>query len=211
MTESVEARFSTFVPQRYGCLVAIIHQPWRGMAMAIDAVMVALALPVNQLVPLWDDREQDGEMVVQGENGVTDFHALRSAIYTAPHRIVLFAFDLLHFNGQDLRGCPLLERLAVLRKLIKPDPRSPIQFSDHLEGDGARFLRPWRISGLRASYPSELPAGIAADHPAHGSRPRTWWRANSSCSAPSETQTACPGRCWHQNGMAGLSLLARLF
>ena len=69
--------------------------------MAIDAVMVALALPVNQLVPLWDDREQDGEMVVQGENGVTDFHALRSAIYKAPHRIVLFAFDLLHLNGVD--------------------------------------------------------------------------------------------------------------
>jgi bifunctional non-homologous end joining protein LigD len=38
----------------------------------------------------------DGEMVVQDEHGITDFHALRSAIHTAPHRIVLFAFDLLH-------------------------------------------------------------------------------------------------------------------
>ena len=34
----------------------------------------------------------DGEMVVQ-DAGITDFHALRSAIYTAPHRIALFAFD----------------------------------------------------------------------------------------------------------------------
>jgi bifunctional non-homologous end joining protein LigD len=83
----------------------------------------------------------DGEMVVQDEHGITDFHALRSAIYTAPHRIVLFAFDLIHFNGKDLRGHPLLERRALLRKLIKPDARSPIQFSDHLVGDGAKFFK----------------------------------------------------------------------
>ena len=48
----------------------------------------------------------DGEMVVQDEFGLSDFHALRSAIYTAPHRIVFSAFDLLHLNGQDLRGHP---------------------------------------------------------------------------------------------------------
>ena len=67
----------------------------------------------------------DGEMVVQDEHGITDFHALRSAIYTAPHRLVFFAFDLLHLDGQDLRGQPLMERRALLRKLIKPDPALP--------------------------------------------------------------------------------------
>jgi ATP-dependent DNA ligase len=46
----------------------------------------------------------------QDEHGITDFHALRSAIYTTPQRIVFFAFDLLHLNGKDLRGCPLLEQ-----------------------------------------------------------------------------------------------------
>ena len=46
----------------------------------------------------------DGEMVVQDERRITDFYALRSTIYTAPHRLVLFAFDLLHVDGQDLRG-----------------------------------------------------------------------------------------------------------
>jgi bifunctional non-homologous end joining protein LigD len=90
----------------------------------------------------------DGEMVVQDEHGITDFHALRSAIYTAPHRLVFFAFDLLHLNGKDLRGCALLERRALLRKLIKRDPRSPIQFSDHLECDGARFFKAAAELGL---------------------------------------------------------------
>jgi bifunctional non-homologous end joining protein LigD len=46
----------------------------------------------------------DGEMVVQDEHGITDLYALRSAIYTAPHRLAFFAFDLLHLDGQDLRG-----------------------------------------------------------------------------------------------------------
>jgi ATP-dependent DNA ligase len=42
---------------------------------------------------------------------------------------------------------PLMERRALLRKLVKQDPRSPIQFSDHLEGDGARF---WDQIGMAA-------------------------------------------------------------
>jgi bifunctional non-homologous end joining protein LigD len=82
----------------------------------------------------------DGEVVVQDEQGISDFEALRSAIHKAPHRLVFFAFDLLHLDGRDLRRTPLIERRAALRKLIEPDPRSPIQFSDHVEGGGARFF-----------------------------------------------------------------------
>jgi bifunctional non-homologous end joining protein LigD len=54
---------------------------------------------------------------------------------------VFFAFDLLHIDGQDLRRTPLQERRVALRKLIEPDPRSPIQFSDHADCDGALFFK----------------------------------------------------------------------
>jgi ATP-dependent DNA ligase len=80
-------------------------------------------------------------VIVQDENGISDFDALRSAIHKAPQRIVLFAFVLLHLNGQDLRRTPLIDRRAALRKLIEPDPRSPIQFSDHADCDGALFFK----------------------------------------------------------------------
>jgi hypothetical protein len=96
---------------------------------------------------------------------------------------VFFAFDLLHLDGQDLRRTPLIERRAALRGLIEPDLRSPIQFSDHLERDGAKFFKAVADLGFEASCLSELPAGIAAVGRAHGSRPRTWSRANSSYSA----------------------------
>jgi bifunctional non-homologous end joining protein LigD len=90
----------------------------------------------------------DGEAIVQDENGISDFDALRSAIHKAPHRIVLFAFDLLHLDGQDLRKAPLIERRATLRKLIEPNPRSPIQFSDHVDCDGAKFFKAAAELGL---------------------------------------------------------------
>ena len=57
----------------------------------------------------------DGEMIVQGEDGRSDFEALAGAIRRAPRRLVFFAFDLLHLDGNDLRKRPLLERRALLR------------------------------------------------------------------------------------------------
>jgi bifunctional non-homologous end joining protein LigD len=90
----------------------------------------------------------DGEIIVQDEQGISDFEALRSAIHKAPHRIVFFAVDLLHLDGQDLWRIPLIERRAALRKLIEPDPRSPIQFSDHVDCDGAKFFKAAAELGL---------------------------------------------------------------
>src|SRR6266550_181243 len=46
----------------------------------------------------------DGEIIVQGDNGLPDFQALRVAIGRAPWRILFYAFDLLHLDGYDLRG-----------------------------------------------------------------------------------------------------------
>jgi bifunctional non-homologous end joining protein LigD len=90
----------------------------------------------------------DGELIVQDENGISDFDALRSAIHQARHRLVLFAFDLLHLDGKDLRKTPLIERRAALRKLVQQDPCSPIQFSDHVEGDGTKFFKAAAELGL---------------------------------------------------------------
>jgi bifunctional non-homologous end joining protein LigD len=90
----------------------------------------------------------DGELIVQNEHGIADFDALRSAIHKAPHRLVFFAFDLPHHDGNDLRRTPLMERRAALRTLIERDCRSPIQFSDHVDCDGAKFFKAAADLGL---------------------------------------------------------------
>jgi len=110
----------------------------------------------------------DGEAVVQDENGVSKFEALGSAIRRHPHSIILYAFDLLHIDGKDLRQETLSQRRAVLKNLIGDDAHSRIQFSDEFDGDGAALFK--------ACAEQEL-EGIVSKHslaPYRSGRSKTW-------------------------------------
>ena len=48
---------------------------------------------------------------------------------------VFIAFDLLYLNGKDLRPSPLIERKAMLKKVLRRK-RSRILYLDHVDGDG---------------------------------------------------------------------------
>ena len=75
----------------------------------------------------------DGEIVVPASDGTTDFSVLQNELKGKSTRIVLVAFDLLYLNGHDLRKLPLVERKALLKKLIA---KTDIQFSESFETDG---------------------------------------------------------------------------
>jgi bifunctional non-homologous end joining protein LigD len=81
----------------------------------------------------------DGEAGVLGKSGVADFNALRGQLDGRSTRLRLFAFDLLMLNGHDLRERPLLERKAVLQRLLAGGPAELI-YVEHLTGDSARIL-----------------------------------------------------------------------
>src|SRR5882757_1736457 len=76
----------------------------------------------------------DGEAVIARDDGTPDFHALRTK--RRGHEAVLFAFDLIEHDGDDLRGLPLIERKRRLAKLIGKAKRRAIRFTEHLTGDG---------------------------------------------------------------------------
>jgi bifunctional non-homologous end joining protein LigD len=76
----------------------------------------------------------DGEAVIARDDGLPDFHALRSK--RRGHDAVLFAFDLIEQDGDDLRDLPLIERKRRLAKLIGKAKRRAIRFNEHLTGDG---------------------------------------------------------------------------
>jgi ATP-dependent DNA ligase len=83
----------------------------------------------------------DGEAVVQNTLGVSDFHALRAAMTREPHRVVFFAFDLLHLDGKDLRRLRLVERRSRLKELLAGHDESfALHFSESVEGDGPRVF-----------------------------------------------------------------------
>ncbi|MBZ9884810.1 ATP-dependent DNA ligase [Mesorhizobium sp. CA10] len=76
----------------------------------------------------------EGEMIVTNEAGLSNFHALRSAITRRPQELYLVAFDLLHLNGHDLRDMVLRDRREVLHALIPSGGH--VQFSEALPGTG---------------------------------------------------------------------------
>jgi bifunctional non-homologous end joining protein LigD len=56
-------------------------------------------------------------------------------------RLTYHVFDLLHLDGRDLTGLPLVERKALLAPLIARLPASgPIRYSDHVRGQGPKFF-----------------------------------------------------------------------
>jgi len=74
----------------------------------------------------------DGEAVVIGPDGLTDFDALRRR--GAGEVAVLYAFDLLEYDGNDLRALPLETRKATLASLLRKP--TAIRLSEHVEADG---------------------------------------------------------------------------
>jgi bifunctional non-homologous end joining protein LigD len=80
----------------------------------------------------------DGEAVVPGADGVAVFDALHRR-----HRAsdaILYAFDLLALNGEDLRPLPLRERKTKLARLLARSPAG-IAFNEHTDEDGATVFR----------------------------------------------------------------------
>ncbi|SDJ07528.1 ATP dependent DNA ligase domain-containing protein [Bradyrhizobium sp. Rc2d] len=70
----------------------------------------------------------DGEAVILGVDGISDFNALHSRLYD--HEVQLYAFDILVMGGDDLRSLPLHLRKANLQQLLarRPDGISVAPF-----------------------------------------------------------------------------------
>jgi bifunctional non-homologous end joining protein LigD len=75
----------------------------------------------------------DGEAVVLGPDGLSRFEELsrREAARTA----ILYAFDLIEHDGEDLRDRPFLDRKAALARLLR-DAKVGILLNEHIAEDG---------------------------------------------------------------------------
>src|SRR3984893_9534053 len=75
----------------------------------------------------------------RGRGGGRKWHHGFFGLASRSKKIALVAFDLLYLNGHDLRKLPLVERKALLKKLIdKPG----IQFSESFQVDGREMRKP---------------------------------------------------------------------
>ena len=117
----------------------------------------------------------DGEAVVCGPDGVAIFDALhrRGTVTEA----MLYAFDLLELDGEDLRGLPLGDRKKRLARLLS-GRRLGIVLSDHTDDDGAAVFRQACVMGLEGIVSKRLTA------PYRSGASRDWLKVkNPDCPA----------------------------
>jgi bifunctional non-homologous end joining protein LigD len=60
----------------------------------------------------------DAELCFPEPNGAHFFQLLKTAFGSQGNELVVYAFDLLHLNGQDLTSSPLIERRQLLDRLL---------------------------------------------------------------------------------------------
>ena len=83
----------------------------------------------------------DGEIIAVEDSGAGSFELLQQRLArsaTTAVRVVMYAFDLLHLAGRDLRPLPLGQRKELLREILPPV--GPVRFADHIEESGEQLF-----------------------------------------------------------------------
>jgi len=111
----------------------------------------------------------DAEVVAMDSSGRSSFQMLQQAIHkTAGRGLVLEVFDLIYIEGFSLTRTPLIERKHVLEELIATARGDVLHYSDHVEGNGAKFLKQACDFGLEGIV-SKL-----ANSPYESTRSHSW-------------------------------------
>jgi bifunctional non-homologous end joining protein LigD len=131
-------------------------------------VLAALSgLPVRQALI-------DGELVVEGEAGASDFAALQAALSEGKtDRFAFYTFDLIYASGYDLREVALGERKGALRALV-PRGDGPLRFSEDFDTEGEIVLE----NACRLSLEGIVSKRI--DSPYRSGRGRDWIKSKCS-------------------------------
>jgi len=110
----------------------------------------------------------DAELCFPGPDGAPDFFRLLKAAFGNQGReLVVYAFDLLHLNGQDLRPQPLIERRQLLERLLKRAKVPGLHLLDAYE-DGQKLLEAAEQHGLEGVVSKRR------DAPYHSGECRDW-------------------------------------
>ena len=111
----------------------------------------------------------DGEVVVFDGRGITSFERLKEELGASERHLVYMVFDLLHLDGEDLTGEPLVERKALLAELFQRSRQLPnVRSSDHVVGHGPKVHREACRQGLEGILSKR------ADAPYRSGRSRDW-------------------------------------
>jgi bifunctional non-homologous end joining protein LigD len=124
------------------------------------------------LAKIKDEAVLDGELVALDEHGRSRFQLLQNA-EREPAHLLYCVFDLLYLDGKDLRGKPLLERKALLERIL---PKSKLLlYSAHVAADGIKAFNRAKRAGEEGVM-AKLAMGLYHS----GLRTREWLKVKAS-------------------------------
>jgi bifunctional non-homologous end joining protein LigD len=97
----------------------------------------------------------DGEIVAVDETGTPRFSLLRAKEYGEGHVVIYYAFDLLYLDGKDLTQDPVIERKALLKRILPRRQAARVRFTDHVVGDGKQMFAELSRLKLEEWWPSD--------------------------------------------------------
>jgi bifunctional non-homologous end joining protein LigD len=89
----------------------------------------------------------DGELVVLDEHGKPSFSALQHSRFT-PDALHFYVFDLLAYDGRDLRKLPLANRRVLLEDHALQGMRDPVRLSEVFEAKPKQLIAAAKHAGL---------------------------------------------------------------
>lgn len=104
----------------------------------------------------------DGEILALDKKGLPCFAGLRSGKAANECAIIFYAFDLLYLNGNDFTQKPVVERKAMLKRILPKQDTGRIRYTEHIAGDGERLFRELekrKLEGMVAKRSDSLYVG----------------------------------------------------
>ena len=125
-----------FMCRREGDRVRVYSRTGKDWADKVPAIVEAMLAVAAKSITI------DGEGVVVDARGVTDFEQLFAVLERrgGSRAAFLYAFDLIEFDGDDVRWRPWEIRRATLTRLLRKAIPG-IRLSEHLDGDGETIFR----------------------------------------------------------------------
>lgn len=124
--------------------------------------------PIADALRKWNVKAViDGEIVVLSEDGKSDFSAIQNWQRSKDGQLVYNVFDILWYEGRDLRSLPLIERKTILEAVL---PKNDIiRLSQAFAVDGIEFFHASEKAGIEGIMAKKADSAYSS-----GDRSKEW-------------------------------------
>ena len=104
--------------------------------------------PITDSLEKWNiNAVLDGEIIVNNNNGVSDFNAMQNWNNESDGELILYVFDILWYEGKNLMELTILERQSILREVL-PGNEDNIRISEVFPSNGKDLFNAAEKLGL---------------------------------------------------------------